>query len=279
MTRGYLAIGHGLEPDGTFDPGAVSGDVREYDLAAKVVTKATEMLAQNGVEHHTESSGGPGHDPDYRGSVSAVNDGHYDWALEVHFDYNQAPRGGFGLYVSQAGSDWADLIRQQYAIRNLQMRDNQKRTDLYFLNGTKPPALIWECDRVGADVSGSQCDSYGLAVAEGTMAWLRARGMWVPQGGGQPAPEHPAPPSPAPAPPRPDTRPSRPYPGHVLKLGSPDHANVRAVQSRLHDLGYGIMVDGSFGPQTDGIVRDFQRDQKIGVDGVVGPETWGRMFK
>jgi hypothetical protein len=50
---------------------------------------------------------------------------------------------------------------------------------------------------------------------------------------------------------------------------------VRCLQRRLKDLGYSIDVDGFFGQQTDAVVREFQGDSRITIDGVVGPQTWG----
>lgn len=290
MSKGYLAVGHGRENNGVWDPGAVTdgGQIREHDLALTVVTHMNALMENHGLEFVTESAGGASHDPDYVGSSATVNVGKFDWAIEVHFDYDRAPRGGFGLYVSDVGRQWADFIHQEYVSRGMPTRPDTKRTDLYFLNVTRCPAVIWECDRVGRDVTADDMTRYGEALAVGTLRWLEARGLWVPSGGATPSlPVTPQPPAPAPQQPtgpvggntRPDSRPARAYPGHLLKIGSSDPANVRALQQRLHDLGYGIVVDGGFGPQTDGIVRDFQRDQSIAVDGVVGPGTWGRLFK
>jgi len=36
-------------------------------------------------------------------------------------------------------------------------------------------------------------------------------------------------------------------------------------------------IDGRFGPQTKAAVEEFQGDEGIAVDGVVGPVTWGKL--
>lgn len=38
-----------------------------------------------------------------------------------------------------------------------------------------------------------------------------------------------------------------------------------------------LKVDGDFGTNTDYAVRNFQRDKKITVDGIVGPVTWDKL--
>jgi peptidoglycan hydrolase-like protein with peptidoglycan-binding domain len=37
-------------------------------------------------------------------------------------------------------------------------------------------------------------------------------------------------------------------------------------------------IDGVFGPHTNTAVRGFQHDQGLGVDGIVGPQTWGKLL-
>ncbi|MGH9223373.1 MAG: peptidoglycan-binding domain-containing protein [Acidimicrobiales bacterium] len=50
---------------------------------------------------------------------------------------------------------------------------------------------------------------------------------------------------------------------------------VRAVQSQWRFIDH----DGVFGPQTDGLVRDFQQSTNLATDGIVGPQTWQAMGK
>lgn len=65
-----------------------------------------------------------------------------------------------------------------------------------------------------------------------------------------------------------------PLPGdaRVLKRGSrgPD---VSALQEFLVELGYDLMVDGVFGPETETLVRQIQSSVGLEPDGVVGEKT------
>jgi len=91
-------------------------------------------------------------------------------------------------------------------------------------------------------------------------------------------------------PPAPPTPPNAPAPGlyalaqaiHALDekikaaptLRKGDRgAHVSDLQFALSLLGQTVAIDGSFGPQTDTAVRNVQRFWKLGVDGIVGPQT------
>ncbi|MDT0322292.1 peptidoglycan-binding domain-containing protein [Streptomyces millisiae] len=49
---------------------------------------------------------------------------------------------------------------------------------------------------------------------------------------------------------------------------------VREAQCLLNTFGYGLAVDGQFGPATRSAVRNFQSRFGLAVDGIVGPNTW-----
>lgn len=62
-----------------------------------------------------------------------------------------------------------------------------------------------------------------------------------------------------------------------LRRGA-DSPFVKILQHLLRARGFGLAVDGDFGPITEAAVRVFQGSQGITVDGVVGPVTWTRLF-
>jgi chitosanase len=50
--------------------------------------------------------------------------------------------------------------------------------------------------------------------------------------------------------------------------------DVRALQTALRNLGFSGDVDGTFGPMTEVLVKQFQKQRNLPVDGIVGPMTW-----
>ena len=71
----------------------------------------------------------------------------------------------------------------------------------------------------------------------------------------------------------PSTRSSSSSTQPKLRPGSRGQA-VRTLQSKLNQRGASIAVDGVFGRGTASAVRSLQSAAGIGVDAVVGPETW-----
>jgi peptidoglycan hydrolase-like protein with peptidoglycan-binding domain len=78
---------------------------------------------------------------------------------------------------------------------------------------------------------------------------------------------------------------ARPNPGQISKGAT--GSDVKLLQKKLAERGYGICEsdsssgsvscdwqEGKFDSYTDRAVRDFQKDKKLGVDGIVGRKTW-----
>ncbi|HCX64173.1 MAG TPA: hypothetical protein DHN33_03060 [Eubacteriaceae bacterium] len=67
----------------------------------------------------------------------------------------------------------------------------------------------------------------------------------------------------------------------MIKKGD-NGVNVTNAQNIFIALGYplgGYGADGKFGEITDAVTKKFQGDNKLNVDGIIGPETWKQMTK
>jgi peptidoglycan hydrolase-like protein with peptidoglycan-binding domain len=62
-------------------------------------------------------------------------------------------------------------------------------------------------------------------------------------------------------------------PWPVVRRGHRHHP-VRTLQCLLRARGQALPVDGVFGPRTEAAVRDVQQGRRVGVDGIVGAQTW-----
>jgi len=65
-------------------------------------------------------------------------------------------------------------------------------------------------------------------------------------------------------------------PRPILHRGE-DGDGVVSLQSRLRAHGFDIAVDGNFGAATELAVKQFQLQQGLVSDGIVGPKTWDRL--
>jgi hypothetical protein len=66
------------------------------------------------------------------------------------------------------------------------------------------------------------------------------------------------------------------WPGRLLRKVSPmmHGEDVRAWQGRMRSRGWTIGVDGWYGAESERVCRAFQTEKRLGVDGIVGPNTW-----
>jgi N-acetylmuramoyl-L-alanine amidase/Putative peptidoglycan binding domain len=113
----------------------------------------------------------------------------------------------------------------------------------------------------GGPATGCPCDVRVNARAE----ILRRAGSAAPA---------PAPPAPAPTPPPSGGAPA--FPGRILKVTSPmmSGGDVRTWQQQMANRGWRLGVDGVYGNESKNVCTSFQREKGLGVDGMVGPQTW-----
>jgi peptidoglycan hydrolase-like protein with peptidoglycan-binding domain len=63
----------------------------------------------------------------------------------------------------------------------------------------------------------------------------------------------------------------------TLRNGSTGNDVRRLQRSLTAALGRTVGIDGQFGPLTEQAVRDYQTSRSLGVDGIVGANTWGAL--
>ena len=73
-----------------------------------------------------------------------------------------------------------------------------------------------------------------------------------------------------------------PFPGYEMdrrRFGRKSDDGVRAVQARLKERGWKVPVNGKFDAATDSVVKAFQREKRLKVDGIVGSNTWRMLWE
>lgn len=173
-----------------------------------------------------------------------------DLDVSVHFNAFQRtdnPRGTEVLHRSNAAMA-ARVSRAMANAAGFINRGAKTRTDLSFLNRTNRPSILLELCFVdsGADATlyNRHFDDICRAIAESIL-------------------DRPVMPSPSP---EPQARPT-------IRQGDRGDA-VRELQSLLG----GLNADGVFGPLTAAAVRQFQTDNGLVADAIVGPRTWDALL-
>jgi peptidoglycan hydrolase-like protein with peptidoglycan-binding domain len=64
----------------------------------------------------------------------------------------------------------------------------------------------------------------------------------------------------------------------ILRRGS-QGKTIKNLQERLSILGYKLLIDGVFGVATEATVKQFQIENRLLADGIVGAETWNTLLK
>jgi N-acetylmuramoyl-L-alanine amidase len=165
-------VGHGIEPNGVYDPGAIGVDGRQEHLEAYEVCQwASAALRRSDVSVVSETAMGASHDPDFIGSAKRANTLGVRVAVEVHFDFRAGVEGFSGLFVSDQGKRLASLVGDEFEERGLPRKNDVLRTGLFFLNATNMPALIPEMNVI-TNYSRQVNQKQGEALAAGICRFL-----------------------------------------------------------------------------------------------------------
>lgn len=168
MAPVYIAVGHGRQPGGRHDPGTrdPASGAAEHEVANEVAGHVVRRLRDRGVDvdHEVDQD-----DPNYVGTTRAVNAGNYACVVSIHLDwYRNEDPGLFVLYTSDAGEGLGAAIvgAVRRAGQPVHARPLHRRTDLYLLNRTRPPAVIVEVspiDRVRDNAAKGRAIADGIA--------------------------------------------------------------------------------------------------------------------
>lgn len=193
---------------------------------------------------------------------AAANNWGADFCLAIHHNagINLGSGGGIVAYSypgSEKGAAYRDVIYDAcIAAGGLRgNRSDPKATaDFYVLRNTNAPAVLMEYGFMdsAADTPVILTEAYSKLVAYATMEGIaKAAGLEKRQTKSKVLP--------------------------TLGRGAKGDF-VYALQYLLKGLGYSLSADGDFGTQTESAVRAFQTDRGITADGIVGPDTWGKLL-
>jgi peptidoglycan hydrolase-like protein with peptidoglycan-binding domain len=276
MAAIYLSIGHGVRPNGTFDPGACSTTTSEteYDGNRDLCFHVAAGLRAAGHDVESESDMAPRTDPDYQGSVDLANGAPRALSLDLHMDWEQGSTALCWPLIhpgSAEGTRIAQEVINACQAMNLSTKGPTPREDLWWLNGTNAPAVLIEAGRVGsprpvADLAAGIVNGICLALG-GTSLGADDTHPQPPVGGAPPGDATVSPPGEHP-----------PWPGIYLIAVTSD-PSARTWQAQMQKRGWVIDVDGIYGGQSAEVCMQFQLEKALSdVDGVVGPETWQASF-
>ena len=273
MASMFLAIGHGIQTDGTFDSGTTWNGYTEAELMKPIVGAALPILEQYGVDVHTDY---PENDMNITTCVAYANEHNLDLYVSCHCDYDQAPSGTLPIVYPGASASYnlANAINASVMLRmGIGTRGILQRSDDWEVRGTNMTACIFETGCISKDIDIlTNSTAYGQAIAYGILDYL---GISY-SGGDAPAPT----PTPTPTP-----SPTNPYgftsiysSDYYLSYGDGPDENISQFQRDCNICGYQgengqLSVDGYYGSECEYAYECIQRFHNLDVDGDFGKNS------
>ena len=165
-------IGHGNSTNGAWDSGCTYKGYTEAGLMKPITGACVAYLRGSGVKVVTDY---PGNKINMIEQVSKSNKKDVACHVAFHCDWSKAPSGTLPLYTSAKGRKLATLMNK-YVMKYVGIKTLgvAKRTDLYELNQTDAPAVIFECGSIKKDLKKmrKKYDAYGKGAAKGICKYL-----------------------------------------------------------------------------------------------------------
>lgn len=168
----FLSLGHSILKNGNIT--SANGVVNEYKYNKELITHVRDYLVRAGhkvtlcmcpEKQFTSSS----QERTYK--IPMENGGKYDLAVELHLNAFNGNAKGTEVYYydDDKGKKCAERVVAKLATV-FSNRGAKKRTDLYFLNSTKAPAILIEsffCDNADDCAKGNDKKRIAKLIAEG----------------------------------------------------------------------------------------------------------------
>lgn len=170
-----LMVGHGTQLNGVWDSGCIYGKYTEANLMLKIVKVAVKLLRKSGVRVITDAD--KGNNRNMKSSVAWANKVGARLYMSVHCDYKLQKAGVAPLFKTSNGKAMAVTVGKKVAkYMGMKYRGSFKRDDLFELNATNMPAVIFETGAIKADLKYlKDYKKYGRALAKAICAYLEVK--------------------------------------------------------------------------------------------------------
>lgn len=166
-----ISVGHSILKSGNCT--SASGCVNEYEYNKKLALLVKKYLECAGwdadvIRCPEKKFSAASEEKSYK--LPKINSGGYDLAMELHLNASDgAGHGAEVYYKTEKGKAYAQRVQKKLATV-FRDRGAKKDDHLYFLNGTKPPAILVEsffCDNKADYAKGKNVDKVARLIAEG----------------------------------------------------------------------------------------------------------------
>jgi N-acetylmuramoyl-L-alanine amidase len=169
----YLAVGHGVSSDGSWDCGCVDGQYTEADLMLAIGKVAAARLRDLGFTVLTDAD--TNNDKNIAVCVNEANSWGADLYVSLHCDYNQAPSGTLPIVYPGSGDGiriancliGSAQVRLGLGTRGVIQRDDWEVAD------TGMTACIFETGGIRPDIGVlTNASAFGEVVTQGIYDWF-----------------------------------------------------------------------------------------------------------